>query len=653
MKGPLILAALAASLAADCSIGRAADLPPAAAPDSTLPFDWSGLYLGIHAGATWNTAHTGLAGAALAGSTFGNASGGVHGGYNVVLPSGVLVGVEADLSFPGVPESSDRVAMLATAGNRFIERFDYIGTLRGRLGYTAGSWLAYVTGGFAWTQSRLIREDAVEQEKTVALRPGWAAGAGLEYALGPRWTARAEYLYSHFPAARIGLASGAQWTSELERHDLRLGLSYRLGQPHALKAPDLDDLSGSRRWAVHGQTTYIGQGYPSFPARYSGANSLSPSAQAKASWTGSLFINAHLWDGGEVYFNPEFMQGFGLSDTVGAGGYPNGEAQKSNFPAPHYNTSRLFIRQTIGLGGEQETLEAGPGQLARTTDISRLTVQVGKFAVTDVFDNNAYAKDPRRDFMNWSIWAPGAFDYSADKVGLSYGATVELNHKHWALRAGYFLAGSEPDSNNFDTRLFQRGQYLVELETRYALFDRPGKLRAIAWLSSTHSGSYREAVANAITAPDIEATRRGRTKYGYVLNLEQALTDDIGAFGRWSWNNGKTEIMAFTDIDSSLSLGLSVKGGRWGRPDDVFGIAGAINALSKDHRDFLAAGGYGILVGDGALNYRQERILETYYAFALAPRLTLTANYQFIINPAYNADRGPVSVFSGRLHGSF
>jgi high affinity Mn2+ porin len=334
-------------------------------------------------------------------------------------------------------------------------------------------------------------------------------------------------------------------------------------------------------------------------------------------------------------------------------GFPSGEAQKSNFPYPHYNTSRLFVRQTFGFGGEQEELASGSTQLAGKVDVSRLTLQAGKFAVVDIFDGNAYAKDSRKDFMNWSIWAPGAFDYSADKVGLTYGATAELNQKQWALRGGYFLMQAVSNSNSFDTRVFERGTYVLELETRYSLFSQPGKLRTIAWLNSAFSGSYRETLDNPAFDLDIAQTRRGRIKYGYVINLEQALSDEVGLFGRWSWNDGKTEIMAFTDIDASLSLGLSLKGATWGRPDDAIGIGGAINALSRDHRDFIAAGGLGILIGDGQLNYRRERILETYYAYALDKQLTLTADYQLVTNPAYNADRGPVHIFSGRLHGEF
>jgi high affinity Mn2+ porin len=292
-------------------------------------------------------------------------------------------------------------------------------------------------------------------------------------------------------------------------------------------------------------------------------------------------------------------------------------------------------------------------------DISRLTVQVGRFAVHDVFDTNGYANDPRADFLNWSIWAAGAFDYPADKIGLTYGAVVELNQQHWALRVGYFLTGNEPNSNEFDMNLFTRGAYVTELETRYSLFSRPGKFRVGIWAETYFSGSYSEALDLVALSPGLDPTdaivqtRRARTKYGYYLNFEQSVTDDINMFGRWSWNNGKNEIAAFTDIDASLSLGTSINGKSWGRPNDRIGLAGAINSLSNDHRAYLAAGGLGILIGDGQLNYRPETILETFYAINVNKWTTVTFDYQFIGNPAHNADRGPVSVFSGRVHAEF
>lgn len=620
--------------------------------------DWTGLYFGAHAGFGGGRSAATISDPALVTgrNDFGGLIGGVQGGYNLWLPSGLLLGTETDISFPSYIGSNSIVSKLATARSDVTHQWDFIGSARGRIGYATGPWLAYATGGFAFAGERYLNDlPSGDREKTLGARYGWTAGAGLEYAFAPHWSARLEYLYYRFDGTSVQFPSAAQYTATMDFQSIRVGLNRKLDLNPAsatLSAASLTDPE-SDRWEIHGQTTYLGQGYPSFPAPYSGSNSLTPASQYKATWSNSLFLNARLWDGGEVYYNPELLQGFGFNDTVGLGGFTNGEAQRSNFPYPHYNTTRLFARQTFGLGGEQEELDNGPTQLSEKADISRLTLQAGKFAVLDVFDGNDFAKDTRKDFMNWALWAPGAFDYSADKVGLSYGATAELNQKQWALRGGYFLMVSESNSNSFDSNLFQRGEYVLELETRYSLLGQPGKLRAIGWLNSAYMGSYRDTLNNPAFNLNIALTRTERIKYGYVFSVEQVVTDDVGLFGRWSWNDGKTEIMAFTDIDASLSLGTSIKGTRWGRPDDVIGIGGAINGLSRDHRDFIAAGGLGILIGDGQLNYSRERILETYYAYALNKWFTLTADYQLVTNPAYNADRGPVHVFSGRLHGEF
>jgi high affinity Mn2+ porin len=656
-----VLAGVGLSLLAFDGRAIAADIPvrlPVKAPFIQPVFDWTGFYIGAHAGFGRGTSSAVLTDPAIATTrnTFGGMIGGVQAGYNVQLPSGMLLGVEADISFPNYLTSNSVVSSLATPRSDVTEQWDYVGTARGRIGYANGPWLAYATGGLAWAGERFLNAPAIgSDEKSLHVRLGWAAGAGVEYAFAPHWSLRLEYLYSRFEQADIRFPSATQISSSLDLQSIRVGLNRKFdgaGSSNVYPKTALTDPE-SDRWEIHGQTTYLPQGYPRFRALYTGPNSLTPAPQMQATWSNSLFLNARLWEGGEVYYNPELLQGFGLNDTVGVAGFPSGEAQKSNFPYPHYNTSRLFLRQTFGFGGEQEELASGPNQLASKVDVSRLTLQAGKFAVLDIFDGNAYAKDTRKDFMNWSMWAPGAFDYSADKLGLTYGATAELNQKQWALRGGYFLMQSVSNANSFDTKVFERGTYVVELETRYSLFSMPGKLRTIAWLNSANSGSYRETLNNPALDLDIAQTRRGRIKYGYVVSLEQTLTDDLGLFGRWSWNDGKTEIMAFTDIDASLSLGVSLKGTKWGRPDDVIGLGGAINALSTDHRDFIAAGGLGVLIGDGALNYRRERVLETYYAYALNKQLTLTADYQLITNPAYNADRGPVHVFSGRFHGEF
>ena len=281
---------------------------------------------------------------------------------------------------------------------------------------------------------------------------------------------------------------------------------------------------------------------------------------------------------------------------------------------------------------------------------------VGRFAVGDIFDGNAYAKDPRADFMNWAMWSSAAYDFPADLPGLTRGGVVELNKKDWALRAGLFQVPSAPNS---DILTFNTGGIVVEFEGRYAIAEQPGKVRVGTFLNRGNSASYRGALAARAIDPLLDINdlvpglRQVRTKYGFYVNGEQQVMKDIGVFGRFSWNDGQNEILSFTDIDRSLSAGVSVKGSYWGRPTDTIGIGGAINGLSSAHRDFLAAGGLGLLIGDGRLNYNNERVFETYYAYNLDKNFTFTADYQLIANPAYNADRGPVSIFAGRLHGEF
>ena len=635
----------------------AADLPVKAPAAVAVP-NWTGLYLGTHIG--YMRANTAGTFSDAAPTAFDQRSGtavtGLQAGVNMMIAPRWLAGVEIDASFGGVFDSDISLASVITPRSDMTERLDVYGSLRGRLGYlVTPSWLVYATGGLAYLGTRVGNLlPSGDNERRLSLRPGWVAGAGVERMISPHWTARVEYLNSRFEPSAVTLPSGNVFRADhADIHTVRLGLNRKFDGPWGPKLSVDDITSESPDWEIHGQTTFLSQGYPSFRAPYSGVNSLSPQAQLKSTWSNSLFVSARVWEGGTVYFNPELTQGYGLSDTVGLAGFSSGEAQKSNFPYPRYNTSRLYVRQTFGFGGEEETLESAPGQFGEKVDVSRLTLQAGKFSVLDVFDGNSYAKDPRKDFMNWSVWAPGAFDYAADKLGLTYGATAELNQKQWALRAGYFLVNSESNSSSFDTRVGERGSYVLELETRYSLLSQPGKLRLLGFLNSAYSGSYRETLDNPAFGTDIALTRKGRIKYGYAVSVEQALSNTVGLFGRWSWNDGRTEIMAFTDIDASLSLGTSIKGASWGRPDDTIGIAGAINGLSKDHRDFIAAGGLGPLIGDGKLNYRHERILEAYYAYALNKGITLTANYQYVTNPAYNADRGPVSIFSGRLHGEF
>jgi high affinity Mn2+ porin len=367
------------------------------------------------------------------------------------------------------------------------------------------------------------------------------------------------------------------------------------------------------------------------------------------------FIGYRPWDGTDIYVNPEITQGFGLSDTLGVAGFPNMEAQKASFPMPRANLARVYVQQTFGLGGEQETIADGPNQIAGKEDISRLTIIAGKLSVTDFFDNNAYAHDGRTQFFNWNINCCGSYDWTMDQISYTWGAMAELNQKFWAVRAGYFLVPVTSNTDDFDMH-FPAGEYIGELELRYSLFSQPGKLRLMAWANRANAGSYAAALAEPITTPaypDISLVRQVRTNYGFEANVEQAITDNLGVFSRATWSPGLDEIIGWTDCDQSLSAGAVVKGTSWGRPDDRIGVAGVIEGLSPEARAYFAAGGLGILIGDGALNYRPEKVLESYYSYSLNSWASLTFDYQFVADPAYNADRGPVHIFAGRLHAAF
>jgi len=419
--------------------------------------------------------------------------------------------------------------------------------------------------------------------------------------------------------------------------------------PSAVVAPE--------DWSAHFQLTVVGQGYPGFPSTVQGPNSLPAHGQIRETISGTAFLGGRLpWSGGELYFDPEFNQGFGVARTLGVDGFVNGEAQKAGFDTPKPNVARLFLRQTFGLGGAQETLEPDANQLGETVDIARVTVTAGKMAVPDIFDDNQYAHDPRTTFLNWSIWESAAWDYPADQKGYTDGLAVELNERDWALRGGWFLEPKIANERDLDPRFLKRYGTVVELETRHEWLGQPGKLRYLVFANRADMGNLAEAAELAAatgTPADIAAVRHDSWKVGAALNLEQSLTGDLGLFSRLSWNDGRTEGWAFTDIDRSAVLGLSLKGASWGRPDDTVGLADAVNGLSKAHQLFFANGGTGILAGDGSLNYAPEEIIESYYNARVFAHLWLAFDYQFVANPAFNQDRGPVHVFAIRAHVEF
>jgi high affinity Mn2+ porin len=424
-----------------------------------------------------------------------------------------------------------------------------------------------------------------------------------------------------------------------------------------------------QNWNFHVQNTDIVQGYPGFASQYSGPNSLPGGGETRETVSLDLMAGVRLWPGAEAHVDGMMWQGYGVNNALGVDGFPNGEAFRLGTADPNGAITRLFIRQTIGLGGAQEDVPDDQFTLAGKQDISRITITLGRFSAKDIFDNNAYANDPRTQFMNWALMANEAWDYPADAIGYTTGLAVEFNQPNWTLRYGIFqvpryansLTAEDQifkwpyDSSAEDGPLLETWGMVTELERRYNLKDHPGVIRLFAYVNRAHMGNYQDAVNSATpTSPaDITASAAYRYKYGFGLNLEQEIASNVGVFSRLGWSDGNNQAWMFSDVDYTATAGLSIKGESWHRPDDTFGVAGVGNGLFHVHQEFFAAGGTGILAGDGNLNYGWEKILETYYDFKIWKTLHTTLDYQFIDNPAFNQDRGPVSVLGARVHWEF
>ncbi len=433
--------------------------------------------------------------------------------------------------------------------------------------------------------------------------------------------------------------------------------------------PVAENPAQQQNWNFHVQNTEIVQGYPGFSAKYTnpGYNSLSRGGETRETVSLDLMGGVRLWQGAEAHVDALMWQGFGLNNTLGIEAFPSAEAYRIGTSEPNAMIARLFIRQTINLGGETESIDDDQLHLAGQQDVSRLTFTLGRISVIDIFDNNTYANDPRTQFMNWALVANEAWDYAADSVGYTTGFAVELNEPRWALRYGFFQMSGEQNALTADDKIFEwpdggtgsDGKFWeswdmpVELEYRYGQ-AHPGKIRLLAYLNEANMATYAAATSALENNTDPTSVRSSHFKYGFGLNWEQAITENIGVFSRLGWNDGRTESWAYADVDRTASLGLSVKGAAWHRPDDTFGLAGIINGISHAHQEFFENGGTGILGGDGELNYGWEKTLETYYDFKIWKTFHAALDYQFVSNPAYNRDRGgPVSIFGGRVHWEF
>ncbi len=424
-------------------------------------------------------------------------------------------------------------------------------------------------------------------------------------------------------------------------------------------SPALCAEEATEDWQAKFQSTYIWQKSSGFPAAYSGQNSLSDQRESGYTFTATAFLGARPWRGGEVYMNVEVGQGAPLSGLTGLGGFSNGEATKVSGSQLKGYLQRLFLRQTWNLGGESEYVESDFNRMAGFVDKNRFVLTVGNFATLDIFDGNAYAKDPRTQFLNWSNMAYTAFDYAADARGFGWGFAGEWYQDDWVFRFGRMTGPKEPNGEALDYRIFKHFGDQVELEHSHSIAEQPGKVRLLAWRDRAVLATWQDAGAWYVSHPsgDPQAILYVRdnlhTKYGYGINIEQAVTDNLGLFMRAMRADGRTETYAFTEADGSFSTGLALKGASWGRADDTFGLSWMRNTISSDRRNYLTLGAISYFIGDGGLNYRPESIVETYYSLKLVRGLWLSADYQYITNPAYNADRGPANIGSLRVHAEF
>jgi high affinity Mn2+ porin len=438
--------------------------------------------------------------------------------------------------------------------------------------------------------------------------------------------------------------------------------------------------STDESWNAYGQFTYISYWHGSFPAAYTNLNgsinSLSPKQEYGFTGTGTLYFGLKTWwTGGEIYAAPESIAEAPFSELRGIGGAINDfELQKNGAKLPNVYRSRAFFKQTINLGGDKIHLDSGPMQLAGTVDSRRVTFRFGGFSILDFFDKNSYSGDLRRQFMNMAFMTHAAYDFASDARGYSVGAVVEYFYDDWAFRFGRITGPQNPNQLATDYHVLEHYGDQFEIEHHHTLFGRPGAARLLGYRNHLNTGRFDEAIAaynnsnganNATTctgfnygsdnatAPDLCWSRKTNTKMGIGINLEQEITDDVGIFFRGMYSDGKTEVYAYTSSDRSISLGTLIKGTRWGRSKDLFGVGYVQNMISQAHAEYLSMGGIDGFVGDGKLNYKPERAFNVFYSVNLLSSLWLTGDYQLLANPAFNADRGPVDIYSAKMHVEF
>ena len=420
--------------------------------------------------------------------------------------------------------------------------------------------------------------------------------------------------------------------------------------------------SEAARYWISGQANIILQDHPAFPAKYSGPNSLTAWAQSATTHVLTLYTGYELTPDTEVFADLEDATGDGIGNANGLAGYTNLDAVRlvqgvALSRAPYL--ARLMVRQIIPLSNSRVAAQRDELDLATSLPARRLEFRLGKFDLVDFFDTNTWGSDSHLQFMNWTVDNDGAYDYAANTRGYTDGAMVEYDDRGFAARFAEALMPKTANGIYLDADVARARSENLEFDLQGSrIAHRPGAVRLLSYLNHADMGNYEEAIgeflAHKTATPDIIATRRqGRHRYGFGLNFEQAVTSGIGVFGRLGWSDGRNESYCYTEDDRTLELGGFTMGSKWKRPADRAGAAFVMNGIVAAHQQYLALGGLGFLLGDGALTYGHEKIVEGFYTAHLWRGFYASYDFQHINNPGYNQVRGPVAVSSFRFHTEF
>ncbi|MGA7794968.1 MAG: carbohydrate porin [Candidatus Acidiferrales bacterium] len=424
--------------------------------------------------------------------------------------------------------------------------------------------------------------------------------------------------------------------------------------------------SESSRFWISGQANIITQWHPAFHSPYQGPNSLSPAAQDASSHVLTLLTGVEASSTTEFLLDIQETGGHGIGEALGLAGFTNLDVVRNPLLSKTPYVARLMWHQIIPLGGEKSATERTPLSLFTQLPVRRLEIRFGKFSLVDFFDLNTYGSDSNFQFMNWTLDNNGAYDYAADTRGYTYAAMVEYGDRHWAVRFAEALMPKVANGINLDADLGRARSENVEFELHHSFVPhREAVVRLLGYANHANMGIYSVAVANflagetpcatgTVCRPEITAhPLQTTTKYGFGANVEQPLTDWLGIFARWGWNEGQHESYAYTEVDETEQVGAGAQGSKWRRKLDRAGLAFISNGISRDHQEYLALGGLGFLLGDGKLNYGRENIVETYYTLHVWRGIFTSFDTQYINNPGYNRDRGPLLAPALRLHVEF